>query len=198
MFKTSSWLLAWGWLVLSLMFTNNLNAQDTGNAGVTSSLYLAQAQGAVTVIHEGSAEAVQPPQYLFEQDQIVTGPDAKAYLQFQNGGIVEVGPSSNTTVSTLEISGDDFKAKFLLVFGKLKAKVKKLTTASSTFEIYAGGVVAGVREPFSESIMTPAKNKWMPRLLREASLPKWAGRKRSSIKGCPCWWESPAFPYWEH
>jgi hypothetical protein len=165
------------------MFTNILYAQDTGNAGVTSSLYLAQAQGAVTVIHEGNSQAVQPPQYLYEQDQIVTGPDAKAYLQFQNGGIVEVGPSSKTTVSTLEISGDDFKAKFFLAFGKLKAKVKKLTTASSTFEIYAGGVVAGVRGTIFGVDYDPAKKQVAAKTFEGSIFTQVGGKEKVVNKG---------------
>ncbi len=145
MIKTSSVRIWPAFFAIWLISTTGSNAQDSNGPATASQLFLAQVQGAVTVIHGDAPQAAAPPQELFEQDRIVTGLNSKAYLEFQNGGIVEVGPSTDATVSKLEITGDDFKAKFLLALGKLKAKVKKLTTATSTFEIDAGGLVAGVR-----------------------------------------------------
>lgn len=115
------------------------------NTSQQTQLFVAQAQGKVYVVHAGAQHQAQPPEPLAESDEIKTGDGGKAYLEFQNGGVVEIGPNSDTTVSRLDTGGDDFKARFLLAWGKLKAKVMKLTTSNSSFEIEAGGVVAGVR-----------------------------------------------------
>jgi hypothetical protein len=108
-------------------------------------LFVAQVKDKATVIHEGKQHEANPPEALFEGDWIQTGSQDKAYLEFQNGGVVEVGPNTRVQVRQLEITPKDFKARFLLAVGRFKAKVTKLTTASSTFEVQAGGVVAGVR-----------------------------------------------------
>jgi ferric-dicitrate binding protein FerR (iron transport regulator) len=108
-------------------------------------LFVAQVQGKLFVVHNGTQHQANPPEPLAESDEIKTDANSKGYLEFQNGSVVEVGPNSDTTVSQLDTSGDDFKARFLLAWGKLKAQVKKLTTSNSSFEVEAGGVVAGVR-----------------------------------------------------
>lgn len=109
------------------------------------SLFLAQVKNSVSVVHAGKRVKAKPPLALVADDRIVTGKNSKAYLEFENGGIVEVGPSTDVKVSLLEITPTDFNARFLLAWGKLKAKVKKLTSSTSAFEIEAGGVVTGVR-----------------------------------------------------
>lgn len=108
-------------------------------------LFLAKSQGQVTIFHNKKSHAAKPPETLVQADQIKTGADGKAYLEFQNGGVVEVGPNTGVSVKQLKVDDTSFKARFLLAWGKVKAKVKKLTTSSSTFEVEAGGVVAGVR-----------------------------------------------------
>lgn len=118
---------------------------DDGGQTQPIQLFVAKAQGEVMVVHGGSQHPANPPEPLAENDEIKTGDDGKAYLEFQNGGVVEVDPDSDTSVKQLDTNGDDFKARFTLLLGKLKAKVMKLTTAKSVFEIEAGGVVAGVR-----------------------------------------------------
>lgn len=123
------------------VFPATLRADDAAKA----QLFLAQAKGGVEVVHNGSSHQAKPPEALAGSDEVKTGDDGKAYLEFQNGGVVEVGPHSDIKVSRLEIKGNDFKARFLLAWGRLKANVKKLTTSSSAFEIEAGGVVTGVR-----------------------------------------------------
>ena len=121
-----------------------LRADDADNTQPTQ-LFVAQVKGQVYVVHGGAQHQANPPEPLSETDEIKTGPDSKGYLEFQNGGIVEVGPNSDVTVNQLDTTGSDFKARFLLAWGKLKAKVTKLTTSNSSFEVEAGGVVAGVR-----------------------------------------------------
>ena len=108
-------------------------------------LYVAKVNNKVYVVHGGKKHKAVVPEPLSETDRIVTGVSSQAYLQFQNASLLEVGPNSDVKVSQLDTEKKDFKAKFLLAFGKLKAKVQKLATSSSSFEIEAGGVVAGVR-----------------------------------------------------
>jgi hypothetical protein len=110
-----------------------------------AALFLAQAKNNVSVVHAGKKLKAVPPQALVAADRIVTGKNSKAYLQFADGGIVEVGPDTDVKVGRLEVTPRDFKARFLLAWGKLKAEVKKLSSSSSAFEIEAGGVVMGVR-----------------------------------------------------
>ena len=120
-------------------------APTSAPATATSPLFLAQVKNKVTVIHDGASRDGNPPELLQPNDRVVTGSDGKAELQFQDGGIVEVGPKSDVKVSQLQVTPKSFKARFLLAYGKFKAKVKKLTGSSSKFEVEAGGVVAGVR-----------------------------------------------------
>jgi FecR protein len=127
--------LAFWWVAAALV------AGDQDSPG----LFLAKIKGGVTVVHDGKSRSGQTPQALFQGDRVVTGPEARAYLEFANGGTVEVGPGSATAVKELDITPKDFKARFLLAWGEFRAKVRKLAGASSRFEVQAGGVVAGVR-----------------------------------------------------
>jgi hypothetical protein len=113
--------------------------------GQQAQLFVAQVEGEATIVHAGQEHRANPPEPLVESDLVKTQANSKAYLEFQNGGIVEVGPQSRVAVSRLDITPDHFKARFLLAWGKFRAKVKKLTNSTSNFEVEAGGVVAGVR-----------------------------------------------------
>jgi len=128
-------------LLLGLVFFKASRADDSDQA----QLFLAKVEPKAYVIHDGKQHDADPPEALAEGDWIQTGDKQKAFLEFQNGGVVEVGENSRVQVKKLEITPKDFKARFLLEAGKFKAKVMKLTTASSSFEVQAGGVVAGVR-----------------------------------------------------
>jgi hypothetical protein len=120
-------------------------ADDASNSNQQTQFFVAQVKNQVYVVHQRKQRTPNPPEAVAENDWIQTGANSKAYLEFQNGGIVEVGPNSNIKVSQLDITPTDFKARFLLAVGEFKAKVAKLTTASSAFEVEAGGVVCGVR-----------------------------------------------------
>jgi len=108
-------------------------------------LYLAQVEGEVYLVHDGDKKKADPPQKVEADDQILTGKDSKAFLQFESGGTIEVGPNSDMKVRELNISSNSFTARFLMAFGKMKTTIHKLTESKSTFEIESGGVVAGVR-----------------------------------------------------
>ena len=131
-------------LALCLGFPG-LTGADEGGTKAQPQLFVAQVKGKVYVVHGQDQHPANPPEALAESDQIKTGPDSRAYLEFQDGGVVEVGPESAVAVRNLDITPDHFKARFLLAWGKFRAKVKKLAGASSSFEVQAGGVVAGVR-----------------------------------------------------
>jgi hypothetical protein len=119
-------------------------ADDSGESQQPQ-LFVAQVKGDVSVLKGVKPHPANPPEPLAQNDRVMTGADSTAYLEFQNGGIVEVGANSDVTVKQLEITPQDFKARFLLALGRFRAKVKKLTSSSSAFEVEAGGVVAGVR-----------------------------------------------------
>jgi hypothetical protein len=160
-----------------------LGAQDSNDSSKSIDLFMAQIQGSVTVVSGGVSQEAVSLQGLKENDRVVTGKDGKAYLEFQNGGIVEVGPSTDATVSTLDVSGSDFKARFLLAWGGLKAKVKKLTGASSIFEINAGGVVAGVRGTIFGVDYDPAKKQVAAKTYEGSIFTQVGGKERIVNKG---------------
>ena len=108
-------------------------------------LFLAEVKGDVYLVHGGDKKKADPPQKVEEDDRILTGDNAKAYLEFASGGTVEIGPKSEVKVSQLKINESSFKAKFLVAVGKMKTVIHKLTSSSSSFEVEAGGVVSGVR-----------------------------------------------------
>jgi hypothetical protein len=114
-------------------------------ASDSPALYLAEAKGDVSLVQAGKKQKAKPPQTLQTGDRVVTGKKSKAYLQFANGSVVEVGPGSDMKVGRLTVTPKDFKARLLLAWGMLKASVKKLSSSQSAFEIEAGGVVTGVR-----------------------------------------------------
>jgi hypothetical protein len=118
---------------------------DQASSGNLSPLFIAQVEGSVDVVHKDAKSQAKPPQLLYEEDSIATGKTGKAYLEFQEGGTVEIGPKTEVKIREVNVKPDSFRARFLMAYGKMKAKVKKLTTSSSVFEIQAGGVVAGVR-----------------------------------------------------
>jgi hypothetical protein len=140
------------WTFIFGLFLIAQSALVTGASLDTSSapeLYLAEKKGDVRVATKedkgkGPKAVREVPFALGVNDRIVTGDKSRAYLQFRDGGSVEIGPKSDVAVSELK-SGKDFKARFQLFAGKFKAIVRKLATPSSKFEVEAGGVVAGVR-----------------------------------------------------
>jgi hypothetical protein len=60
-------------------------------------------------------------------------------------GSVEVRQTGKRTLSRLNKGEKDKNLRFRLWMGKVRAKVRKLTSPRSSFEIEAGGVVCGVR-----------------------------------------------------
>lgn len=81
-----------------------------------------------------------------EGESVTTGKDARAVLRLFDGSELEVRPNTSFTLSSLQQpSAKEKILKFKLAFGGLLAKVRKLLTPTSSFEVSAGGVVCGVR-----------------------------------------------------
>lgn len=137
--------LLFSFLFLAVFLVPGLMLAAPAAAPELPDLYLADAKGEVYVVHNEFKEKADPPQVLEAGDRILTRAGSFAYLEFRDGGVVEVGPSSDFKVSLASVQPDSLRARFLLAYGKTIAMVKKLTTASSVFEIEAGGVISGVR-----------------------------------------------------
>jgi hypothetical protein len=79
-------------------------------------------------------------------ESIVTDKDAEAAVRFFDGSQVALKPGTDFRLVKLEKPSDKDKAlKFKILIGELLAKVEKLTSPRSSFEVEAGGVVCGVR-----------------------------------------------------
>ena len=82
---------------------------------------------------------------VVEGERIVTDPDAKATLQLFDGSELNISPKTDFQLTKMQKpSGDDKILQFKLFVGRLFAKVKKLSSSKSSFEVEAGGVVCGV------------------------------------------------------
>ena len=117
-------------------------ADATTNQGVFTSV-----SGNVQVLRLNQ-QVVQAQKDLtvFEGEKVATGDNASAVLRLFDGSEMTISPKTQFTLAALQKPSEDDKViKFQLIIGKLLAVVKKLTTAHSTFEIEAGGVVCGVR-----------------------------------------------------
>ena len=81
-----------------------------------------------------------------EGERIVAGADGNAVLQLFDGSELTVSPNTDFTLQKLQKAGlKDKVFRFKLELGRLLAKVKKLASSKSSFEVEAGGVVCGVR-----------------------------------------------------
>lgn len=78
-------------------------------------------------------------------DRIVASKDANATLRLFDGSELKIDPKTDFRLTKLTEGEKDKNIGFKLLAGKLWAKVKKLTSRHSSFEIEAGGVVCGVR-----------------------------------------------------
>lgn len=89
-----------------------------------------------------------------EQGMFVrTGPDAKAVLQFEEQAAVTIQERSQIYLKAFEQQQEQPKSLVLLLFGKLWAKVKKVTDDEDEFVIGTPAAIAAVRgtEFFVES-----------------------------------------------
>jgi len=83
---------------------------------------------------------------VVEGQRVVTDKDSSAVLQFFDGSQLTIKPSTDFWLSKLQQPSDTDKIlQFKMFAGNLFAKVTKLASTNSSFEIEAGGVVCGVR-----------------------------------------------------
>lgn len=92
--------------------------------------------------------------------RVVTDKTSSAVLQFFDGSQLTIRPGTDFWLSKLQKpSARDKILQFKLLAGYLFAKVTKLASANSSFEISAGGVVCGVRGTEFSMSYDPSDNK---------------------------------------
>jgi len=100
----------------------------------------------VTSASGKKTRTAQKDSTVVEGERIVTDKDSQATLQLFDGSQVDIKPSTDLALTKMQKpSSQDKVLQFKLFVGNLLAKVKKLASSKSSFEIEAGGVVCGVR-----------------------------------------------------
>jgi hypothetical protein len=119
-----------------------LLAAAANNQGVFTSV-----NGKVSIKSaSGTTRLAKKDSTVREGERISAGADSSATLKFFDGSELKVSPKTDFRLSQIQKREDGGKVlKFKLMFGRLLAKVQKLTTKKSAFEIDGGGVVCGVR-----------------------------------------------------
>ncbi|HVM32970.1 MAG TPA: FecR domain-containing protein [bacterium] len=93
-------------------------------------------------------------------ERVITDKDSSAVLQFFDGSQLTIKPGTDFWLSKLQKPSDKDKIlKFKLLAGNLLAKVTKLASTNSAFEVEAGGVVCGVRGTEFSMNYDPSTNK---------------------------------------
>ncbi len=114
----------------------------------TTQAYFASVEGKVTVLGSDGANERKAHQdsKIQEGERVITGKESSATLVMFDGSQLKISAKSAVTLSKLQKpSPEDKILEFKLLVGHILAKVKKLTSSSSSFEVDAGGVVCGVR-----------------------------------------------------
>ena len=97
---------------------------------------------------------------VIEGERIKTDKTSTATLRLFDGSELQISPNTEFALSKLQQPTlKDKVIRFKLLVGKLFAKVKKLATSKSSFEIEAGGVVCGVRGTQYSYSYDPATNQ---------------------------------------
>lgn len=95
---------------------------------------------------QGTVRQASGGMKVAEGESIVLGPDGRAALKLFDGSRLNLAPGTRFVLDKLEKpSSKEKQLRFTLELGSVQALVQKLLTASSHFEIAAGGVVCGVR-----------------------------------------------------
>jgi len=103
--------------------------------------------GTVTVKNlKGTTKTVKRGDKAGQGETVTVAKGGSAALKLFDGSTIELKSNSRVVLTTLKKSSNqDNKLRVKLTFGKIIAKVKKMLTPKSSFEIEAGGVVCGVR-----------------------------------------------------
>lgn len=92
--------------------------------------------------------------------RVITDKESSAVLQFFDGSQLTIKPETDFWLSKLQKPSDTDKIlQFKMFAGSLLAKVTKLASTNSSFEIEAGGVVCGVRGTEFSMTFDPDTNK---------------------------------------
>lgn len=95
---------------------------------------------------EGKTREAHSNSTVKEGEQVTADVKSSATLRLFDGSELKISPDTRVVVSKLQKKSEkDKKIDFKLLLGRLLAKVKKLATSNSSFEVEAGGVVCGVR-----------------------------------------------------
>lgn len=126
-----------------LAFGTAFSATSPSTHGVFTSV-----TGKVQITSKSGAKTrtAQKGSTVVEGERIVTDKDSKATLQLFDGSNLDIDPNTDMALAKMQKpSAKDKILQFKLFVGSLFAKVQKLASAKSSFEIEAGGVVCGVR-----------------------------------------------------
>ncbi len=117
--------------------------------------------GKVTVrSKKGNTRTVQRGSTAKEGETVNVSKSGQATLQFFDGSELDLKPHTKLVLSKLDQATPLQKnIKFNLKFGELLARVKKLLTPNSSFEVEAGGSVCGVRGTQFDYAYDADKNK---------------------------------------
>jgi len=137
------------WVLSVTLFTFSLICGTSWAAGSSSTQgLLTSVTGKVQIKNANGKKSrmAQKNSTVLVGERVVTDNGSKATLQLFDGSEVEVSPNTDFQLSKMQQPNPQDKIlQFKLFLGQLFAKVKKLASAKSSFEIEAGGVVCGVR-----------------------------------------------------
>jgi hypothetical protein len=114
---------------------------------LTQNAVFTSVEGKVTVTDNKGMERIgQKDSEAYPGETVMVAGDSRAGLSFFDGSVVELRPNTRFRIVSLKHPNDRQKElRFSLMTGWVLAKVRKLTTTSSLFEVEAGGVICGVR-----------------------------------------------------
>jgi len=138
-----------------------LLAASSGGGSATANAQLTQVSGTVTLKSKsGKSRKAQTGAKAYEGEKVKVAKGGKATLTFFDGSALELQSNTQIVIAKLKKSSEKEKnLKFKLTFGALVAKVKKLLTPTSSFEVEAGGAICGVRGTQYNMSYDPATNK---------------------------------------
>jgi len=131
------------------------------NDEISLSAAFTQVKGKVIVQDKkGKNRPVQKDSKVYEGETVHVHQNALASLMLFDGSTLDLKSGTNLLVSSLrQPSEKEKKISFKLYVGGILAKVQKLLTSRSSFEIEGGGVVCGVRGTKFEFSYDPDSNK---------------------------------------
>jgi hypothetical protein len=171
----ATWLLTLGLVVLPLSAAHPAAAPNKPPA------LLVSLDGAVTLQGPGTrpGRPAQKGAKLREGERVLTAGNASATLEFFDGSQLILQENTDLSVRRLTKLPDQGKIlRFKLALGSLLAKVVRLVSSQSAFEIEAGGVVCGVRGTQFSMDYDPSSQKLDLRVQEGSVYAKAGGTRR--------------------